>query len=108
MYKKDGNGFFLAEILLSLAAWLMVGGLMFPLIMDLSKKNLQLEEEQTAYYLLYEALIKEKVEGTPHLDEMMKRNGREYLLIWTDEEGKVCVKFENPYRQETSVCDRVQ
>ncbi|MBA4535803.1 hypothetical protein H1Z61_01285 [Bacillus aquiflavi] len=104
---KNDNGFFLAELFLSLSTLLLVCSILVPLYIDLVAKREQLEIEHEAVQILYEELISEKVEQTTNHFKTIIKNGIEYEFVrrpTNSGEMEVCIRFDI-YSKEKEKCE---
>jgi competence protein ComGE len=94
------KGFFLLELLMSLAAWFLMCLFLFPLLNDLNKQSLNLEVKKQLRQLLFEELEVKEIDNQNAKNYSVIRNHIEYKIIWQDEplSGKreVCVEVEDP------------
>lgn len=107
MWLKN-DGFFLAEVLLSLSAWLIATTTLLPLILFLIGQSIDHNHETAAMHLLYERLQELKVE-TPNIDmNPVIKNGTAYhYKIVQHENGtlmEVCVEFDGYFSEKISKC----
>jgi competence protein ComGE len=108
MWRKN-DGFFLAELLLTLSAWLVVASVLFPLIIQAVNQSLQVKQEYIAAVRLYETLIDAKKEGnypafgTIVVDqtvfEVFQKGSRESGDL------EVCIKYEDLLQQSYEKCE---
>lgn len=109
MWWKKNNGMIVAELLLSLSVFLMIGFFFIPLLMDLSGQTRKLQIENQSYRLLYDELQAFVIDEQPSPDHTSIINGIEYQIFWRDpnlaEQKEVCVKVEkNFFQSETNIC----
>ncbi len=106
---KKSNGYFLAELLLTLAAWLIIAGVIFPLIMKTMKQSIQAEQENVAVKLLYEGLITAKKEGVLSVHDTLTINQTEYEMKQESMNGKavmeVCIRYVDVFQKEKKLCE---
>lgn len=108
MWRKN-NGFFLAEVLLSLSAWLVIASIIFPLIIRAVNQSEQLHQEYEGTKLLYETLIKARKDGVlPNIDEIII-NRTVYQIGYELDEGhakmEVCVQYEDLFQKTYKKCE---
>lgn len=108
MWRKN-NGFFLAEVMLSLSAWLVIATILFPLIINVVNQSLQGQQEYEGTKLLYETLIKAKKEGVFPNIESIKIDRTVYQVIYEpyggQEKMEVCVQYEDLIQNTFEKCD---
>lgn len=102
---EDNRGFFLAEILLSLSALLIILTVLVPFVAAFIEKR---DEQKLTYYannILYEQLLSYKVEGTPISGHTIRHHNHEFVIVEQLKKGRmeVCVHYGN----EQKVCDFV-
>ncbi|CAM3805141.1 type II secretion system protein [Mesobacillus zeae] len=96
------NGFFLAELLLSISAWLIAAAFLLPLAMFLVGEGEQLRQEGEALRIVYDELSRQKVSmnGTVyHISMLQGIDGKN---------GEVCVRFDGYRKKECSICRFVE
>jgi competence protein ComGE len=109
MLPRKNKGFFLLELLLSLAAWFMLCLFILPMLIELNKQAIQLEVTKKAEQLLYEELQAKLIDGQSYISYSVYYHNIEYKIIWRNQAviglKEVCVKVEkNAYFQETEIC----
>ncbi|MBP2240864.1 type II secretory pathway pseudopilin PulG [Cytobacillus eiseniae] len=108
MYRRN-EGFFLAELLLSLAAWLIIASILFPLIIFSMNQSVQLKEEFNATQVLYEILMDAKKKKTNPMIGPREKDETIYevTLEITDENPlmEVCVRYEDFLRRSYKKCE---
>ncbi|MGJ7921350.1 hypothetical protein [Neobacillus sp. LXY-4] len=94
---RRNEGYFLAEMLLSLTAWLLVTGFLLPMVMVVSKQAELLRLQNTALHLLYDELELLVDEGDSIKDKSLLLNGTTYEIRWSEEmsQKKVCVEYKD-------------
>ncbi|WP_102274583.1 phosphatase [Cytobacillus massiliigabonensis] len=108
MWRKN-DGFFLAELLLTLSAWLLIASVLFPLIIQAVNQSLQVRQEFLAAEILYESLIDSKKRSVYPLNETIVVNQTLYEII-TKENGEsanmeVCIKYEDFLQKSYETCE---
>lgn len=108
MFWKN-DGFFLLELLLSLSAWLMIGVVFMPLLVDLSNQSQQLVRDKKVNQLLFEELQANLVEDRTNSSYSIFHDGTEYKISWTQLSVnglmEVCVKVdETTFLPRTEIC----
>lgn len=110
MLLKDHKGFFLAELLLSLAAFLIIATFLLPILLHMYNERLQFQLHREATQFLYEQLITAEVEQKSVPSQIWIKNGQQYEIFTrdsSDEGGEVCVRFAN-MGQSIEVCETRQ
>lgn len=107
MWLKN-EGFFLAELLLSLSAWLMAACVLLPLSISLITQSIDLRREADALYLLYDRLQEMKIRTEPIGTESINRNGTLFTIRASDHSPEslveVCVDFDGYFTKKMSKC----
>lgn len=105
-WKNDG--FFLAEVLLSLSAWLIATTTLLPLILFLIGQSIDHSHETDAIHLLYERLQELKVENQSIDFNPVIKNGITYHFKMIQPENgalmEVCVEFDGYFSEKKSKC----
>jgi len=108
MFKKN-EGYFLVELLLALTAWLMIAGVLFPLMIKALNHSVQTDQQYTATKLLYEKLIIAKKEGVIPTYEVFIIGETEYEFLPELNEWQggmeVCIKYEDIFQKEYKKCE---
>ncbi|MBU8879366.1 phosphatase [Bacillus sp. FJAT-29790] len=108
MWRKN-NGFFLAEVLLSLSAWLIIAGVIFPLIINVVNQSVQLRRDFAGTQALYEILQEAKMEGTRPVNKSLIIDRTVYEIVQETHDGyalmEVCVKYEDILRKAYKKCE---
>lgn len=109
---KKSNGFFLTELLLSLTAWLLIAGVVFPLIMKARNQSIQVEQEYVADNLLYERLITAKKEGFLPVHEVFTINQTKYEINQQSTDGQakmeVCIQYVDVFQRANKKCENFE
>ena len=109
---KKSNGFFLTELLLSLTAWILLAGVVFPLIMKARNNSIQVEQEFAANNLLYERLITAKKEGILPVHEVFTINQTKYDITLQSAEGQakmeVCIQYVDVFQRANKKCENFE
>nr|WP_263325739.1 hypothetical protein [Neobacillus sp. Marseille-Q6967] len=92
-----GNGYFLLELLLSLAAWFMLGLFFIPLFIDMTNQAWQLGVERKANQLIFEELQAKLNDPSSFFGYTVSDNGLNYRVDWNESaagQKEVCVQVE--------------
>lgn len=94
---RRNDGYFLAELFLSLSTWLLLTGFLLPLVMLVWEQASQLQLENTATHLLYDELERHIAEGVASGSKTIQLNGTAYEVRWSGEtsEIEVCVEYKD-------------
>jgi competence protein ComGE len=108
MWRKRNDGFFLAELLLSLSAWLIATTLLLPLSLNLIGQSIDLRHGTDALHLLYERLQEMKLGVTSTAIDTVEKNGAifHYKVIHHEpgSEVEVCVEYNSYFSEKRSKC----
>jgi competence protein ComGE len=109
MFRRNEQGFFLLELLLSLSAWFMLCFFLLPSLMDMRAQTMMTEVHQKAVQLMYEELQAKLLGETSYADYSVYNSGVEYQIYWRDSilkgSKEVCVKVEHiTFIDKTEVC----
>lgn len=102
---QRNNGFFLPEMLLTLSAWLVIAAVFFPLVMNIVKQSVGLQQEFEGTRLLYEALLSAKIEGVHPVSETITVNQTVYNISLESAGVEVCIQYENVFNIEQKKCE---
>lgn len=103
---RKTDGYFLAELLLSLSTWLLITLFLLPLLMLLKDQSVGLQLENTALHLLYDELERKIDEGVSVSDKVVILNGFSYEITWIDDtsQTEVCVEYKDVYSSIHKKC----
>ncbi|MBT2687075.1 phosphatase [Bacillus sp. ISL-47] len=106
MWRKN-DGFLMAELLLSLSAWVIVAGVFFPLIIKAVEHSVEMKQDFESTQLLYEKLQQSVVEGYSPSSESIKRGQIVYEIFLKEgsELTEVCVKYEDIFKKANEKCE---
>ena len=105
MIKNDG--FYMAELMLSLAGWLLIAGLFVPYFIHIKKQTIQVEEQSVAYHLLYETMQTVLIEHSEEVNSTVVKDGTTYEIIWQEGEREMCIRYEDVFKQNNQLCREV-
>ncbi len=95
MLKSDG--FYMAELMLSLAGWLLIAGFVVPYLIEAKKQAIQVEEQSQGYHLLYETIQTILIEHPGSVNSTVVKGGTAYEIIWQEGEREVCIRYEDVF-----------
>lgn len=98
----------MADLLLSLSAWMLVSLTILPIGIEFLKESSHEDNEFEATVLLYEKLHEMLVEGQVLLPQSIERNGKEYQFTPSEGTKEVCIEFENYHKQKEQVCEFIE
>ena len=108
MWWKSNGGFFLAELLLSLSAWLIATTILLPLAIYLIGQSIDLRHGTDALHLVYERLQEVKLGIAPTEIDRIEKNGVvfNYKMIHHESESvmEVCVEYNGYFSEKRSKC----
>lgn len=92
------DGFFLSEMLLSLAAFFMGAAILLPIAILLVDQTVESKKNEAASNLLYDELMYMKITGTNSGRRYIEQNGERYEVVVTKVEGEssweVCIQYD--------------
>lgn len=100
------DGFFLAELLLSLNTWIIISLFMLPVVIGVREQSVLLQLEMTAVHLLYDELESHIDEGGIVSNKNVFLNGTNFLISWSSgtSQKEVCVQYEDFHGSLHSKC----
>jgi competence protein ComGE len=97
------DGFFLSEMLLSLAAFLMGSAILLPIAIHIINQTVEHDKKVTAINLLYDELMYLKITGTDSGRRLIEQNGHQYEVVVTkieeDSSWEVCIHYDIAQKQ---------
>ncbi len=110
MWRKS-EGFFLADMLLSLAAFVLASAVLLPLAIMVIEKTADVRTEGEASAILFDELMYLKITGEVSGRDWIAQNGNRYELTVTNDENdsawEVCVHYETG-RQSYKKCSSTE
>ncbi|USK48839.1 phosphatase [Bacillus sp. CMF12] len=109
MWRRN-EGFFLAELLLSLSGMLLAAGIMFPLVIKAIEHSEEVKQDYESTQLLYEYLQQAASEGRFPEEKTMKKNQTVYEIFPMENQGfmEVCIRYENVRDRKKEKCEVFQ
>jgi competence protein ComGE len=111
MWLKN-NGFYMAELLLSLSGWILIAGVLVPMFIQLNKQSIQLQERSDALHILYDYLQTIVVENPDRENVVVTRGHTQYEIVWrgASAEGKteVAISYEDVFGHTVYYYETVQ
>jgi competence protein ComGE len=105
---SKNNGFFLADVLLSLSSWLMAATVLLPLAMFMIGQTAALRQENNAVHLLYEHLQQLKLYPGMQGPGSFSRGGTVFTIVIKDHgqgvPSEVCIEYEDYFRNKKTKC----
>ena len=106
------RGFFLAEMLLSLAALCTAALFIVPALTFVYERGIQIQKENSARSLLYAKLLKAEAEEVLPENDKKLIKGTYYSITYSqnqDGKGEVCVEYEAAFSREKKIlCGKVE
>lgn len=95
---RRNDGFFLSEMLLSLAAFFLSAAILLPIAIHVINQTVESDKNAAASNLLYDELMYMKVTGTDSGRGYIEQNGDRYEVVVTMLEGdaswEVCIYYD--------------
>ncbi|MCS0786744.1 phosphatase [Cytobacillus firmus] len=109
MWRRN-EGFFLAELLLSLSGMLLAAGVMFPLVIKAIEHSEEVKQDYESTQLLYESLQQAASEGSYPEGKTIKKNQTVYEIVPMENQGfmEVCIRYENVRDRSKEKCEVFQ
>ncbi|MCQ6273717.1 hypothetical protein JMM81_01835 [Bacillus sp. V3B] len=111
MWLKN-NGFYMAELLLSLSGWMLIACILVPMFIQLNKQSIQLQERSDALHILYEYLQTIVVENSDREDTIITRGNKQYEIVWqeaaVDGKTEVVISYEDVFGYKVDYYETVQ
>ncbi|KML46068.1 hypothetical protein [Cytobacillus firmus] len=109
MWRRN-EGFFLAELLLSLSGMLLAAGIIFPLVIKALVHSEEVKQDYESTQLLYESLMEAASEGSFPEGETIKKNQTVYQIFLKENQGfmEVCIRYENVRDNTKEKCEVFQ
>lgn len=111
MWLKN-NGFYMAELLLSLSGWFLIASILIPMFIQLNKQSVQLQERSDALHILYEYVQTVLVESPDRENHVITRGNKQYEIVWqeevADEKTGVAISYENVFGDQVYFYETVQ
>ncbi|WP_174734144.1 hypothetical protein [Mesobacillus harenae] len=106
------NGFFLAELLLSLTAFFLAVSFLLPLVLHVKTQSLTVRQEAAAVHLLYEQLQAARLDNSLEGRWETTREGIQYTVLVSSIDGgiaqEVCVQFDGFNNKQIQKCRKVE
>src|SRR5688500_5818921 len=111
MWLKN-EGFYMAELMISLSGWLIISGFFVPLYLDVSREFISISEKSQANYILYEYIQRVMVEDIKRTNTIVSRENKQYELIWQvgsyGEKTEVFLRYEDIFGKSVVLSETVQ
>lgn len=94
---RKNEGFFLAEMLISMAAFIMAISILLPYALYVSRQTVQARQESDAVTILFDELMHIKITGTESERNLIMKNGFQYQVVVSKDasspDWEVCVRY---------------
>ncbi|MBY6051236.1 phosphatase [Cytobacillus firmus] len=109
MWRRN-EGFFLAELLLSLSGLLLAAGIIFPLVIKALVHSEEVKQDYESTQLLYESLMEAASEGNFPEGKTIKKNQTVYQIFLKENQVfmEVCIRYENVRDNTKEKCEVFQ
>jgi len=107
---QKSDGYFLTEMLLSMAAFIMAAAILLPYIIMVQRQTMQLREDAEALHLLYDELMYIKIAGAQSGRGSFLKDGV-LFEVTVDESSplwEVCVHYAAKNQKNITECASVE
>jgi competence protein ComGE len=103
---QKSDGYFLTEMLLSMAAFIMAAAILLPYTVMVQSQTMQLREDTEALHLLYDELMYIKIAGAKSGRGSFFKNGVLYNVTVDDSSPlwEVCVHYAAKNQKNNTRC----
>ncbi|PLR99924.1 hypothetical protein [Bacillus sp. T33-2] len=105
---RRNEGFFLAEMLLSLSAWILSAAFMLPMAMLVVGQSSQMKQEANAVQLMYENLQEISIGDESGDGNVVSKDGTQFKITYLRNSmglaEEVCVQFEGYSKKPVRKC----
>ncbi|MBN6888848.1 competence protein ComGE [Cytobacillus horneckiae] len=108
---RKSNGIFLAELIITLAGWLVIAGVMIPLVIRAVTNSVQTNVDYRANQILYEHLSHASQTGQRPVEITLTEKGRSFELIVKEAQTprlQVCIAYEDVFQKRVEVCEQYE
>jgi competence protein ComGE len=111
MWLKN-EGFYMAELIISLSGWLLISGILVPLFIQVNKQSIQIQEKSEALHILYEYMQTVTLENPKKENKVFTVDGTHYEIEWGEEieneNRKVSISYENVFGRSIQIYESIQ
>ncbi len=111
MWLKN-EGFYMAELIISLSGWLLISGILVPLFIQVNKQSIQIQEKSEALHILYEYMQIVTLENPIKENKVFTVDGTHYEIEWDEEieneNRKVSISYENVFGRSIQIYENIQ
>lgn len=112
MWLKNEDGFYMAELLISLSGWLLISGILVPLFIQVNQQSIEIQEKSEALHILYEYMQTVTMENPVKENKFLTGHHTNYEIVWGKEQenGKreVSIRYENVYGRTIQIYESTQ
>ena len=105
---QKNKGYFLAEMLLAMSAFLMAASILLPYAMLIITQTIQLRDDTEAADILFDELMHIKTSGTESGRTLVLKDGVSYQVVVIKDDSKpfweVCVHYDAENQQSSKKC----
>lgn len=110
MYLKNNQGFYMAELIISLTGWILITGIFVPMFIHAKLNSKSLQQKSDALHVLYEYIQTIDIEVETGNRSIIRGDTR-YEIRWTDIEvdGKkeVLITYENSFGKTIKIYEKI-
>jgi competence protein ComGE len=112
MWLKNEDGFYMAELILSLSGWLLISGIIVPLFIQVNKQAIEIQEKSEALHILYEYMQTVTMENPVKENKIFSGDHTNYEIVWEKEQEdgsrEVSISYENVFGQTIQIYEKTQ
>jgi hypothetical protein len=99
------NGYFLFDILLSIATLMLLSSILLPQAIEFKIKSNNQDAEFKAKVVLYEKLQELLAEEIQPSHQIIIKNSKQYIFTPSTDLTEVCVQYEDKEQNKKTVCE---
>lgn len=103
---RKSDGFYLAELVISLAGWMIIASLLVPYIIQVKKQTIAVEERSEAFRLLHESVQTVLIEEPESINHMVVK-GETVYEIFQEGEREICIRYEDIFGEKKIFCAEI-
>lgn len=112
MWLRNEDGFYMAELIISLCGWLLISGILIPLFIQVNKQSIEIQEKSEALHILYEYMQTVTIEDPIKENKMILGDHTHYEIVWEmEQEGgkrEVSIRYENIFGRTIQIFESTQ
>jgi competence protein ComGE len=98
------KGFYMAELLLSLSCWILMASMVVPMLVQLNKQSVQIQEKQDALHILYEYMREVRVDQREREDVTVTKENKAYRINWRGAgKSEVSIIYEDVFGETIQI-----